>query len=411
MDQFASEQPVAHGAPVSLRKTGSPFDAGDNPEQGTALCLSGGGYRAMLFHLGTIWRLNEWGMLPTLDRISSVSGGSITSALLGLKWPKLGFNAAGIAQNFVAEVVEPIRELAGESIDVESTLLAPFLPGSAADRVAKAYDKYLYKNATLQNLPGPPAPLFVINATNVQSGALWRFSRPFMADYRVGLIRNPSVSLATAVAASSAFPPFLSPMTLKLDPQLYDTPSGRPSEDLHHGKYMTRVHLTDGGVYDNLGLETAWKRYKTILVSDGGGKLQPDEKPDTDWVRHAYRVNGIIDNQVRSLRKRLLIESFELGRTDPANPSGRAGAYWGIRQDMKGYAQPPAPHTPPPGLLPCPFDRTILLANESTRLDDLSKETQERLVNWGYAVCDASVRTWHKRTLAAPAGFPYPIGV
>ena len=49
----------------------------EGPGQGIALCLSGGGYRAMLFHLGTLWRLNELGYLPKLDRVSSVSGGSI----------------------------------------------------------------------------------------------------------------------------------------------------------------------------------------------------------------------------------------------------------------------------------------------------------------------------------------------
>ncbi len=43
--------------------------------EGVALCLSGGGYRAMLFHLGAIIRLNELGGLKTLARVSSVSGG------------------------------------------------------------------------------------------------------------------------------------------------------------------------------------------------------------------------------------------------------------------------------------------------------------------------------------------------
>ena len=60
--------------------------AADRPQPGIALCLSGGGYRAMLFHLGALWRLNEWGYLPRLARISSVSGGSITAGVLGLKW-------------------------------------------------------------------------------------------------------------------------------------------------------------------------------------------------------------------------------------------------------------------------------------------------------------------------------------
>ena len=59
-------------------------DRGRRPE--AALCLSGGGYRAMLFHVGALWRLNEAGYLPRLDRISSVSGGSITAGVLGATW-------------------------------------------------------------------------------------------------------------------------------------------------------------------------------------------------------------------------------------------------------------------------------------------------------------------------------------
>src|SRR5436305_9963033 len=103
-------------APVNLIETGSPHDTGDNPEAGIALCLSGGGYRAMLFHLGALWRLNEWGYLPKLTRISSVSGGSITAGVLGLKWAKLGFDAQGVGKNFEAEVVKSIRSLAGKTI-------------------------------------------------------------------------------------------------------------------------------------------------------------------------------------------------------------------------------------------------------------------------------------------------------
>src|SRR4030095_10893384 len=66
-------------APVNLVDTGSRVDGTGAPEKGIGLCFSGGGYRAMLFHLGALWRLNEWGYLPKLTRISSVSGGSITA--------------------------------------------------------------------------------------------------------------------------------------------------------------------------------------------------------------------------------------------------------------------------------------------------------------------------------------------
>jgi NTE family protein len=62
-------------------------------EDGMALCLSGGGYRAMVFHAGALWRLNELGLLKKLKRISSVSGGSITAGVLGMNWQKLQFDA------------------------------------------------------------------------------------------------------------------------------------------------------------------------------------------------------------------------------------------------------------------------------------------------------------------------------
>src|SRR5260370_639805 len=97
------------------------FIPGDNqkmPQEGTALCLSGGGYRAMLFHVGALWRLNELAFLPRLDRISSVSGGSITAGVLGLKWNRLAFDSAGIAVRFQQEVVEPIRAFASTTIDI-----------------------------------------------------------------------------------------------------------------------------------------------------------------------------------------------------------------------------------------------------------------------------------------------------
>src|ERR1700694_1518754 len=78
-------------------------------EQGIALCLSGGGYRAMVFHLGPIISLNEVGLLKKLSRISSVSGGSITAGRLGLEWGSLQFDKNGIAQNLRETVVDPIR--------------------------------------------------------------------------------------------------------------------------------------------------------------------------------------------------------------------------------------------------------------------------------------------------------------
>ena len=363
--------------PVHVVDTGSAHDDPRTPGEGIALCLSGGGYRAMLFHLGALWRLNEFGYLPKLARVSSVSGGSITAGVLGLKWSALTFDAHGVAGNFDAEVVQPIRALANETIDEGAIIGGILTPGSIGDKVAEAYRKHLFGHATLQDLPADP-PRFVINATNVQSGVLFRFSRPFIADYRVGVMKNPFVELALAVAASSAFPPVLSPLKVEFPVSAWEPPSRHAHEDLHREPFLTNVVLTDGGVYDNLGLETAWKRYRTILVSNGGGKMQAEAEPKSDWARHALRINEVIDNQVRSLRVRQVIGAFEAGE--------RKGAYWGIRTDIADYKLDDA--------LPCPLEKTLALAQTKTRLKRLDGIVQERLINWGYAVCDAAMRKW-----------------
>jgi NTE family protein len=368
------------------------------PAPGIALCLSGGGYRAMLFHLGSLWRLNDAGLLKKLNRVSSVSGGSITAAMLGLSWPKLAFDpASGVAQKFQEEVVVPIRRLAGKTIDVRSILSGLLLPGSIGSKIAGAYRKFLFHDATLQDLPDDSeGPRFILNAANVQTGSLWRFSKPYMGDYRVGLVDKPTVPLAVAVAASSAFPPFLSPLVLPVAASAYCETEGT---DLGHPPYTTNVVLTDGGVYDNLGLETAWKNYRTILVSDAGQKMAPDPEPKKDWFRHVIRVLNLLDNQVRSLRKRQLIDSYK--------KKERTGAYWGIVTDIQDYGLRDA--------LDCPVTRTTQLAAVSTRLKRLPDCLQARLINWGYAVCDAALRAYCREvlqtefnvTLHVPAGFPY----
>jgi len=373
----------ANIAPVS--------DIGERkPEQGMGLCLSGGGYRAMIFHLGALIRLNETGYLSKLKRISSVSGGSITAAMLGLKWSSLGFKN-GVALNLTREVIEPIRCFAHHTIDVSSVLIG-LLPGSTINgRVVRAYSKYLFGDATLQDLPVDP-PRFVINATNVQSGALVRFSKPYMRDYKVGEIRKPAIPLSVAVAASSAFPPFLSPAFIDLDPATFTATDG---ETLTGDEYRQRMVLTDGGVYDNLGMETVWKRFDTVLVSDAGMKFSPDAKPAEDWAFHSKRVLDLIDNQVRSLRKRQLISAYKAGL--------RKGCYWGIATDIAHYNLPDA--------LPCPAEKTMQLATVPTRLQDMPDNIQERLINWGYAVCDAALRCHVDPALPPPAEFPYSGGV
>ncbi len=364
------------------------------PEDGMGLCLSGGGYRAMLFHAGAVWRLGETGLLQKLRRVSSVSGGSITAGVLGMRWKELGFDGDGVPRNLGGAVVDPIRRLASRTVDVPAIATGTAWFGSIADHVVGRLKKHLFGDATLQGLPSDAeGPRFVINATNVQTGALWRFSRPYMADYRVGRVDSPTVPLAVAVAASAAFPPFLSPLELELEPDQVADSSGA---DLHLEPFTSQVVLTDGGVYDNLGLETVWKRYRTVLVSDGGGDTGAEGDPKRDWPRHTYRVLNLIDDQVRALRKQQVVDSFCAPAGDRNH---RAGAYWGIRVDIAKYKLDDA--------LPAPHVKTMELANTATRLKALPDELQKRIINWGYAAADAGIRAHVTRAVPAPA-WPYP---
>jgi NTE family protein len=384
-DAEIREPKVAEGlSPVRPIPTDTPEKG---PQPGIALCLSGGGFRAMLFHVGSLWRLNELGWLPKLDRVSSVSGGSITAGVLAHGWPQLALDPNGVAEGFEAAVVAPIREFAGKSVDVSAGLKGIFLPGSIAHYVARAYDHELFHGATLRSLPDRPR--FVFNSTNLQSGVLWRFSKPYMWDYRVGKVPEPGEKLATAVAASSAFPPFLSPLKLRLSTSDYEQGTGT---DLEQAAYQRRPVLSDGGVYDNLGLETAWKRYTTILVSDGGGHFTPKRRIWTNWVLQSRRVLAVIDGQVRALRKRQVVGGLAAGL--------REGTYWSIWSDVADFELPNA--------IPAAETVTKALAGISTRLGKLEEAQQEKLINWGYAICDTAMRKHVIPGTPPPTSLPYP---
>lgn len=371
----------------------APLQAADlpTPAAGRALCLSGGGYRAMLFHLGAVWRLNQLGVLPTLSRISSVSGGSILAALLGLRWSQLRF-VAGVATNFGEEIVTPIRRLAGRTLDAGAVLRGALLPGSAHDRFAASLAHHLYGDATLQDVTA--APDVVFNATNLQTGGLWRFSRARMGDDGVGQILHPTTPVATAVAASAAFPPVLSPAVLRAKPGDFAPGSGGPYAG---DAFRRRILLADGGVYDNLGLETALTDYRTLLVSDAGMRPSAEPTVGKDPVRQTVRVLEVADAQVRALRKRQLLDCFR------AQPAVWDGAYWSSNSDIRNFGLGET--------LPCPWLRTQELALVPTRLARLSAEWQERLINWGYAVCDAAMRAHVLPGARGTEEFPYSRGV
>jgi NTE family protein len=361
-------------------------------EKGIGLALSGGGFRAVLFHVGALWRLNELGALARLDRLSSVSGGSIASGLLAVRWKQLRFQH-GVAADFGAQVVAPLRRFCGMDIDVAAVLGGAVDPlESAGDKLADAYREHLGLGVPLQSLPDWPR--FVFNSTNYATGTSFRFSKPYAGDYRIGLIRKPPFDVATAVACSSAFPPALAPIELDVDsPDMFERTDGADLWD--RVDFRRRLQLADGGVYDNLALETVWGRYDTLLVSDAGKPFELDATTGAFAPRQLLRVMDIGLNQALALRKRMLMREYRGGELQ--------GAFWAINTPIGNYSVDDA--------LPVAPARVAALGAIRTRLDRCSEQEQCELVNWGYAVADAALRAYAPDAVlqvrAAPQ-WPYP---
>lgn len=347
------------------------FFGAEKLEDGIGLCLSGGGFRAMLFHLGAFRRMNELGLLSRVDRVASVSGGSIAAGVLAVAWSNLDFDASGVALKFDSLIAAPILGLSTKRIDVTAILLGilPFVNGAA--RAAVAYDRHLFHGKSLQDLPDRPR--FSFTATSLQSGVLWRFAKDYAADWRVGQWRSPKLPLATVVAASAAFPPYLSPAYVDVP---VDAIARQRGADLNDNAFTERLCLTDGGVYDNLGLEPVWKRYRIILVSDGGAVTPPLPQVKTSWLGLAMRTTDIALQQGINMRRRVLLGLQRSGQ--------RQVAYWSVSDpvDTYGVGNP----------LGFGSDRTKRAASMPTRLTRFSHEWRECVVQAGYAHCDSALR-------------------
>lgn len=352
---------------------------------GIGLCMSGGGFRAMIFHVGALWRLNEAGMLPEISRSSSVSGGSITNAVLAKAWPDLEFDDKGVAARFDDLVTEPLRKFASRTVDVWAGVTGLLIPGRIGARVALAYEKHLLGDMTLGDLPARgDGPTFTFCATDLRTGHLWFHERDRLGEYGAGFVPFPTYPVALAVAASSAFPPVLSPIVVDIE-RYGAVPAGWKR---HH-------RLVDGGVYDNLGLQPVENKYEIVLASDAGSPFVDNDKPPMDWFRQLVYTTQVIDCEVRRLRRGSFVDGLE---------RGSKGAFWGIGTNIADYTKGPGGLADP---LDAPYEKTHELAVTPTRLARMKGKRQEQLINWGYAVADAALRRYVRPEL--PRGsFPYP---
>lgn len=375
-----------------------------SPGGDIGLCLSGGGYRAMVFHVGALIRINEAGLLPRLRIVSSVSGGSITAAWLGLRWRHLTWDNRGVAINFGGEVVEPLLRFAGRGMDISAVVSGGFVPGVISRRVQRIYRKRLFGDARLADLPGRgEGPEFVITATNLGNGSLWRFGRFGVGDFpdreavavdptSAGFFQAPEIPVAVAVAASSAFPPILSPCILDV------------SKYSESRSAQRTVRLSDGGLYDNLGLQPlAAPGVRVVLCSDGGAPFKRTAKPPRTFLRGTVHVLKVVDLQVRKRRKFELIGSARRGE--------RQVGFWAIDGRPEEYVPQATGEGNDPifDVLAVTDEARAAMYGISTRLAKMSSDQCRRLANWGYALSDAAIRRYVHP--GPPGSFPFDGGV
>lgn len=252
-------------------------------EKRIGLALSGGGFRAACFHLGVMKKLDDIGLLDKIDLLSCVSGGSIAGGVLALNW------GTGTALDKLEEYLST-RSIAVSS--VIGGLLDPF--AGRIDKLARSYDKHLFDGKTLSALAG--GPRIYLNATNLATGNLFFFvaggGKPEeMGEHELGVVDAADFPISKAVAASSAFPPVFPPLCI--EPDVYP-----PAEAVDY------VTLTDGGVYDNMGVSPTLRSRNAldyVIVSDGGKPFAIDDRPTQSGSIVLKEGIGIMMEQIRGL--------------------------------------------------------------------------------------------------------------
>ena len=290
-----------------------------------ALALSGGGVRAMVFHMGVLQRLAERGLLEDITRISSVSGGSLLVGLIlaesSFCWPS--------SRQYLEQTYPVLQsKLCQRSLQWGAVrkLLSPAnwrYVLSRANVLAAVLRTEWNIDVPLSALPATPE--WSINGTNAGNGRRFRFKRDNFGDYMTGYAPGGKFPLANAMAVSAAFPGGFGPLALKTGKFTWKK---RPSWDAAVGTEQVvvpnekAIYLYDGGVYDNLGLEpffdagtgaTKLAENDFILVSDAGAPLPAGFDLGALNPFRLKRVADIMADQSHALRIRTFINYLKTG--------------------------------------------------------------------------------------------------
>ena len=306
------------------------------PKRNVGLALSGGGSRAIAFHLGCLRALHDLRLLDRIDVISSVSGGSVIAAMYAYKgdaFPAFDRRVVallrrGLQRDIARETMRPTillkalpSRLAAGWFALTSTV-ARMVRTALRLRPAPRHDprqrhftrteafrnvlkRDLFGDALMREVERGPLAT-VINATELRTGSAFRFGSRESGCWRYGTIPTSNSYVADAVAASAAYPAYLSALDRRY---LFADRDGATRHE--------RVLLTDGGVFENLGtgpmepdrssfFSTSVFEPDYILCCDAGTGLFDDARYPTRMPSRIYRTFFAVFRKVQdAARKRL----------------------------------------------------------------------------------------------------------
>jgi NTE family protein len=329
------------------------------------ISLSGGGYRASAFHLGTLNKLHKLGILEKVDVISTISGGSITGAAWGLY--------EGSYETFHQEMINKISSkdvlnyifssfiffrtvffvliFVGGAVWLSFTRWSPFtLPVVAifvflflkwqfkifpvSKIIEKAYKEFFFDDKTLKDLK--THPILAIGSSNLETGRPFTFSKDKMSDsyYSSKSNYDPPIvfvqsefPVARAVMASSCVPGAFTPV-------LIDKSFFKSASD------FDRIHpqLVDGGVYDNQGIQKITQpksRYecRIIITSDAGNQFFANEKYPNS-IALLSRTVGLFMNRIKNSQ---LVQDVYQNTSGASRPIAYLSLGWRIQNLIPGF--------------------------------------------------------------------------
>jgi NTE family protein len=293
----------------------------------TGLALSGGGIRAAVFHLGVLRCLAEHGVMERVTHLSTASGGSLIVAAIvttsGMRWPT--------SPLYLESIYPALRQLLTTrdlfslgALGVRGVIRQNIrLLNRRANILVDLLRQQWKISGRLNDLP--ETPVWWINATCLETGKNWRFSKREMGDWQFGRHYEPPFSLAQAVTGSAAVPYAIGTLRFELPQAGWYATDPATRKPLHGIKPpLDAVHLWDGGAYENLGLESLYKAGQGLvdcdflICSDASGPLST--------VRRRSHLGNILrgqlpsphlfsisSDQIRALRSRMFVGALRRG--------------------------------------------------------------------------------------------------